>query len=156
VRHFRLCGGGNGESSVTTTGEKYMSQQNVNVKGAAKGPRNASLKPKENTLIFRNGNISVNDIFYSSWGYEQTNICFYQVVALKGKKTVVVRRIRGEETKVTGAMSGVIKPLIGDFIEEPIIRRVKECAHVPMIVIEDYENAYLTTKDRTHNFTYYG
>ncbi|WP_267443926.1 hypothetical protein, partial [Erwinia psidii] len=41
-RHLGLCGGGNGESSATTTGEKDMSQQNINVKvkGAAKGPRN--------------------------------------------------------------------------------------------------------------------
>lgn len=40
--------------------------------------------------------VRVGDIFCVSWGYEQTNVNFYQVVALKGKKTAVVREIAGE------------------------------------------------------------
>lgn len=38
-------------------------------------------------------NIKVGDVFVCSWGYEQTNINFYQVVSRKGKKTVTVREI---------------------------------------------------------------
>ena len=40
--------------------------------------------------------VRVGDIFCASWGYEQTNVNFYEVVALKGKKTAVVREIAGE------------------------------------------------------------
>ncbi|WP_240184397.1 hypothetical protein [Enterobacter cloacae] len=43
------------------------------------------------SLQFRNGSVSLGDVFVSSWGYEQTNTCFYQVIALRGKKTAVLR-----------------------------------------------------------------
>ncbi|WP_427150896.1 hypothetical protein ACNFZG_26705 (plasmid) [Klebsiella pneumoniae] len=38
------------------------------------------------SLQFHNGSVSLGDVFVSSWGYEQTNTCFYQVIALRGKK----------------------------------------------------------------------
>jgi len=38
-------------------------------------------------------NIKPGDIFYNSWGYEQTNIDFYQVVATTAK-TITLRRIK--------------------------------------------------------------
>lgn len=34
----------------------------------------------------------VGDIFYTSWGYDQTNVDFYQVVEVKGKQ-LIVRKI---------------------------------------------------------------
>tara|TARA_Y100000310_G_scaffold345581_1_gene466894 strand:- start:4669 stop:5247 length:579 start_codon:yes stop_codon:yes gene_type:complete len=37
--------------------------------------------------------IKIGDIYYSSWGYEQTNIDFYQVIEIKGKATVVLKEI---------------------------------------------------------------
>lgn len=37
-------------------------------------------------------NVKVGDIFDSSWGYEQTNVDFYQVIDVKGKH-VVLRKI---------------------------------------------------------------
>ena len=37
-------------------------------------------------LTFKNDTISVGDIFVSSWGYEQTNVTFYQVLSVHGKK----------------------------------------------------------------------
>ena len=36
--------------------------------------------------------VKIGDIFYSSWGYDQTNIDFYQVIA-KTEKMVTARRI---------------------------------------------------------------
>ncbi|HCB5058448.1 TPA: hypothetical protein M0F96_004014 [Salmonella enterica subsp. enterica serovar Paratyphi C] len=46
-----------------------------------------------NVLKFKNGTVSVGDIFVASWGYEQTNVSFYQVISLHGKTTVTVREI---------------------------------------------------------------
>jgi len=133
-----------------------MSQQNINVKGAAEGQRNRSLKDKSNVLNFKNGTLTVNDIFYSSWGYEQTNICFYQVVAVKGKTTVTVRKIRGNETALDGSMTGKVTPVMNDFLEESFDRRVKDCASVPMIVIDDCEYAYKAEPGRIYRFSFYG
>lgn len=38
-------------------------------------------------------NVKVGDLFCSSWGYEQTNTTFFQVVELVGKKSVRVREV---------------------------------------------------------------
>ena len=58
--------------------------------------------------------IHVGDIFYTCWGYDQTNYDFYQVVALKGKHTLVLR-----ENKCVSAMcgdyNGYIRPIRDSF-----------------------------------------
>ena len=40
--------------------------------------------------------VHVGDLYYDIWGYEQTNVDFYQVVGLKGKHTALIRRIKGD------------------------------------------------------------
>ena len=50
-------------------------------------------------------NIKVGDLFYASWGWEQTNVNFFQVVELVGKSSVRVREVWPElieETAVSG------------------------------------------------------
>ena len=37
--------------------------------------------------------VKVGDIFYASWGYEQTNVNFFQVIALAGESSVRVREV---------------------------------------------------------------
>lgn len=39
-------------------------------------------------------NVKLGDIFSTSWGWDQTQVEFYQVVELKGKATVVVRELK--------------------------------------------------------------
>lgn len=46
-------------------------------------------------------NVKVGDLFYSSWGYEQTNITFFQIVELVGKKSVRVREVLPEMVNET-------------------------------------------------------
>lgn len=46
--------------------------------------------------------VKVGDIFVFSWGYEQTNINYFQVVALKGTKQVIIREIAYKITETTG------------------------------------------------------
>lgn len=36
-------------------------------------------------------NLKVGDIYYSSWGYDQTNIDFYKIIAVKGAKATLVQ-----------------------------------------------------------------
>lgn len=40
--------------------------------------------------------VKVGDIFESSWGYEQTNVNFFQVIALVGESSVRVREVHLE------------------------------------------------------------
>ncbi len=58
--------------------------------------------------------VKIGDIFYDSWGWEQTNIDFYQVVGLRGKTQVVLKAI--ESAKVPdGFMSCKVTPMKDTF-----------------------------------------
>lgn len=61
--------------------------------------------------------IKVGDIFCFSWGYEQTNINYFQVVTLKGTKQVVIREIAYEIIETTGFESHKVKPCKNKFLE---------------------------------------
>lgn len=90
---------------------------------------------QENKQSFINS-IKVDDIFYSSWGYEQTNVCFYQVVEKKGSK-VIFKKI-GQKYDYTSDMSGKTTPNLNDFIEDEkytkIIRstylKINDCEYI--------------------------
>lgn len=43
-----------------------------------------------------NHSVKVGDLFYTSWGYEQTNVNFFQVVELVGASSVRVREVSPE------------------------------------------------------------
>lgn len=106
------------------------------------------------SLQFSNGSVSVGDIFASSWGYEQTNVSFYQVVSIHGKTTVCVRPIDSEVKYINSQGYLIPKPDI--FIGEEVLkRRIKDYANSPLIVIEDYERAYKTEPTEQHEFTSY-
>ncbi|ECO4312781.1 hypothetical protein AB0001_004778 [Salmonella enterica] len=47
-------------------------------------------------IEFEGHKISIGDVFVSSWGCEQTNVNFYQVVAVSGKMTVKIREIESQ------------------------------------------------------------
>jgi hypothetical protein len=57
----------------------------------------------------------VGDIFRSSWGYDQTNINFYQAIKVT-TKTVTVREI-AQERIATGPMQGRCVPVVSQFLE---------------------------------------
>ena len=57
--------------------------------------------------------LAVGDIVYSCWGYEQTNVDFFDVVRVPSGRSAVVRRIEKEVTESgAGSMSGraIAKP----------------------------------------------
>lgn len=61
-------------------------------------------KPAEKKNKF---GVKVGDIFYASWGYEQTNNDFFQVIALVGEQSVRVREVYPKllDSKVLSPMS---------------------------------------------------
>lgn len=106
------------------------------------------------SLQFTNGSVSVGDVFASRWGYEQTNVCFYQVISIHGKFTVCVRPIDSDVKYINS--QGVTTPKPDNFIGEDILkRRVKSSSNVPLITIEEYERAYKTDPKLHHEFTSY-
>lgn len=67
----------------------------------------------------------VGDILVSSWGYDQTNIDFYEVLKVT-KSTVSIRELQCDIT-VTGFMCGNSVPLLGEYSSgEVIVKRPKD------------------------------
>ena len=65
----------------------------------------------------------VGDIFYDSWGYDQTNIDFFQVVEVKAK-SVVIRAITERMVREAGYLCEYVVAVPDNFIGESVDRRV--------------------------------
>lgn len=66
----------------------------------------------------------VGQIYYDSWGYDQTNIDFYQIVEVK-PKSVVIRSIGSEYVKGTQGMDcSNVRPVKDNFIGEPQLKPI--------------------------------
>jgi hypothetical protein len=79
---------------------------------------------------------TVGEILHTNWGYDQTNVEYFEVVEIKGKH-VIVREI-GQERTETGFMSGKCAPLRGKYIGEPLRRLAQETG----IKIDDVRTAF--------------
>lgn len=66
----------------------------------------------------------VGDVFRSSWGYDQTNINYFEVVAVSGSMLTV--RELAQSSVETGFMSGQCVPLPGKYISEPTRVRAQD------------------------------
>ena len=63
----------------------------------------------------------IGDIFVNTWGYDQTNADFYQVVGLT-PKCLKLKRIKGKVTQ-NGFMSGQSVPIKDGFKSDEVIRK---------------------------------
>lgn len=71
----------------------YKDEQTVRAAiAAADGERPTETKPTKAEKVNKYG-VKVGDLFHSSWGYDQTNVEFYQVIALVGETSVRVREV---------------------------------------------------------------
>lgn len=68
--------------------------------------------------------LKVGDILKSVWGYDQTNVDFYQVIDVRG--TCVVIREISQDSEDTGYLQGVCVPVPNAFVGEPMRKRVGE------------------------------
>lgn len=91
---------GDSEQQVNQRLDLYIENeqkiQEENAKTRAQKRAERSLKNAEAATLVKPGSI-----FYTSWGYEQTNIDFYQVVAVHGK-LAEIRPIAGKSIEENG------------------------------------------------------
>ena len=112
--------------------------------------------------------IKVGDVFYMSWGYEQTNVDFFRVKALRGKTQVILQEVNVEmlEEKGISGMSADRKynsknySLVKNscFVkdnENGIIKRVKGTKERPYIDMTSYANAYKYDGQELYESWYY-
>ncbi len=99
--------------------DKYASefldreQQRAEEKAAAK----KSQKDFSHTLV-------LGDVLCGSWGWEQTNVEFFEVVAVKSGKTVVIRPVGKTKDYDDNGMTGRAVPKKGEFVGEASTVRV--------------------------------
>lgn len=72
--------------------------------------------------------LTVGSILRSSWGYDQTNIDYYEVTALIGSRMVEVREIC-QETEETEFMQGKCVPVPGMWATEPYYDEAYKAQH---------------------------
>lgn len=98
--------------------------------------RKAEWKAKRNAPH----DVQVGDVFCCSWGYDQTNIDYYEVTRVMGAM-VEIREI-GCESVETEFMQGKSVPMRGSYIGEPIRKRVNMGGSEPSLAVRSYANAY--------------
>lgn len=74
--------------------------------------------------------LAVGDVLMASWGYDQTNIDYYEVVELKGKRGVIIREIGTEDNYNNRTMTGRSTPKKGDYQSEPMLKKVDQYGNV--------------------------
>ena len=126
--HFRF----NSEQKLETYVSEYLKRLMDGIK--------YKQEQKEKRLSF-NHTLKVGDILYCSWGYDQTNVDFYQVVEVLGKM-VKIREIEcsmpnGEE----GFMTGYVIPTKDKFYKDDVL--LKKVLQGNSIKIESFAWANL-------------
>lgn len=99
---------------------------------AEEDERAASLKP-----------VRKGDIFVSSWGYDQTNVDFYEVVKVSGPRTVQVVKI-GQCVDYAGSGSDRVVPDRRVRLSEPMTKRLRPAYYNDEWVfkVASYADAY--------------
>lgn len=64
---------------------------------------------------------AVGDVLASSWGYEQTNVNFYEVVAVSGRM-LTLREIASKRED-RGHYTGLAFPMVGEYVGDPMRRQ---------------------------------
>jgi len=102
--------------------------------------------------------LTVGTILHTSWGYDQTNVEFFEVTRIVGPHTVELRELAQDSTE-TGFMCGKCKPIPGRFLSPryegddqgiPIVRRanadgsvkISECRRAWVGAGEHYWSSY--------------
>ena len=106
-------------------------------------------------LVPRQGNMpKVGDLFYSAWGYGQTNIDFFQVTAVKSKSVEVVS-INGKNLGYDArCFQGTVTPVPDSFSGEPMTKIVRfNGENQPYFKVASYATAWPTQPGSIHNFS---
>lgn len=66
--------------------------------------------------------LNIGDIFVSSWGYEQTNVDFYQIIEIK-KSQASIKKLSKSISEALGSMSGYVTAIKDHFLNDEIINK---------------------------------
>jgi hypothetical protein len=89
--------------------------------------------------------VKAGDVFKCSWGYDQTNIDYYQVVTVSGQMATV--RAIGAMSETTAWEQGESVPAIDHFIGDPFRVKIQKWSmdSKPYFKVNSFSNAYRMT-----------
>lgn len=95
--------------------------------------------------------VEVGTVFHSSWGYDQTNNDFYEVVGKVGKSSVVLREIASAHAGGESFMSCQVKPVPGAYCSEPFTKRL---GPGNTLHFASYKSAWVWDRETTYESWY--
>lgn len=110
--------------------EKYVRdyEQQVIAREAGRKARNEERQAKRAALK-ASDHWAIGDVIYNSWGYDQTNVDWYQVIEVL-PRSIRIREVAGNTNMNGQAMSGTTQPRRGEFIGKPMLKPLDEAGHV--------------------------
>jgi hypothetical protein len=101
---------------------QYLESFVLNLEKIQERKENAKNMKKKASSEF-NHEFFVGQILYESWGYEQTNIKYYQIIGFKGK-SAILQRIQKKIVQETSWASAMVEPCRNEFIYQPFVKRI--------------------------------
>lgn len=98
--------------------------------------------------------LEVGHVLVSTWGYEQTNVDFYEVTKVVSDRTVEIREIGSRITETIGWAMGKRLPDIGNYTSQPMRKRVDMSGGDASVTIRSFASASLWS-GRPVSFTSY-
>ena len=106
--------------------------------------------------------VSVGDVFVTSWGYEQTNVNYFEVVEKHGQ-FVTVRPIVSRTVEDTGYMQRTVEAVPGCYLgkcalindEQSARYKVKGTKNNPRIDLTSFASAYIWNGKPNRETSYY-
>jgi hypothetical protein len=81
--------------------------------------------------------VTTGDIIYDTWGYEQTNASFWQIVGKVGKGSIAIRPIDSKQWEVGyQTMAGYATPIKNAFTGPVQVKRVQTYRGRPYIKVD--------------------
>jgi hypothetical protein len=119
---------------------KYLEKFVDGVRSRAKTRAERKVRDIENRA---NHDVQAGDVFVAIWGYEQTNVDYYEVTRRIGDCMVEIRKIAAM-TESTGWLTGNCVPRKGVYIGKPQRKRITVYNGVPYITINSFCTAHKT------------
>lgn len=96
---------------------RYRNEQNRTQRIAEEVERMKAKLAERTEAKTKGHDLTLSTVMYGSWGYEQTNVEFYEVTKIVGKTMVEIRELKVDKD-FDGSMSGKCIPLVGQYTDE--------------------------------------
>lgn len=129
--HYRFKNAEQRQAEVTNT------FNNVQARADRKAEYKAKAKKASN-----NHGVKVGDVFRSSWGYDQTNVDYYQIISVSGKSATLCKIAQLSEAD--GYLQGNCVPAPNQFIGKPFKKLIQKQSETSSAYVKIYSfaNAY--------------